>query len=121
MRYYHAAASSGRLTQALGRTKLSLCKQAPCRHRGLVFASLLVLRCQLVWPAPFSPRALSAFAFLALALSFADFAWGFDPLGLNSNWSDVETSAVLAAFAVFFNLIGNGIYQLIARYGPPDA
>jgi hypothetical protein len=61
------------------------------------------------------------FAFLALALSFADFAWGFDPLGLNSNWSDVETSAVLAAFAVFFNLIGNGIYQLIARYGPPDA
>ena len=62
-----------------------------------------------------------SFAFLGLALSFADFAWGFDPLGLSSNWSDVETWAVLAAFAVFFNLIGNGIYRLIARYGPSDA
>jgi hypothetical protein len=60
------------------------------------------------------------FAFLALALSFVDFAWGFDPVGLNSTWSDVETCGGLAAGAVFLNLIGNGFYRLIARYGPSD-
>ena len=61
------------------------------------------------------------FSFLALVLAFADYVWGFDPAGLNSSWSDVETCAGLAAFAVFFNLIGNGIYRLIDRYGPTDA
>lgn len=65
-------------------------------------------------------RIVIGFAFLALALSFVDFAWGFDPIGLNATWSDVETWGGLAAFAVFLNLIGNGIYRLIARYGPSD-
>ena len=65
-------------------------------------------------------KVVIAFAFLGLALSFLDVAFGIDIVGLNATFEDFTTWGALAAFAVVLNLAGKGLYTLIERYGPPN-
>ena len=60
-------------------------------------------------------KVVIAFAFLGLALSFLDVAFGIDIVGLNATFEDFTTWGALAAFAVVLNLAGKGLYTLIER------
>jgi hypothetical protein len=53
--------------------------------------------------------------FLLLTLTFLDLV---ADVGFGYSEEDLFTAGGLAAFAVFFNLLGNALYRLIERYGP---